>query len=200
MWQVKDSNLRSLRDGFTVRSHWPLGQPAVDRPSRGDLGKITAWRGVLRNRIGRAADHEGAVGRGRGGARGARRGGWSGRVTGGLVSGPLARSWARLFQAAMGGEVTVAASHRMNRCYLRAPTDPRKAMPPCLHTDLDDLDVARTPTPTPTRIRIRTCARSGAASTPSARMLAESCPNARARAGGRWGCSPRPRRRRWWGR
>ena len=28
-WQVKDSNLRSFRDGFTVRSHWPLGQPAV---------------------------------------------------------------------------------------------------------------------------------------------------------------------------
>src|SRR6476646_7816121 len=27
-WQVKDSNLRSFRDGFTVRSHWPLGQPA----------------------------------------------------------------------------------------------------------------------------------------------------------------------------
>ena len=30
-WQVKDSNLRSFRDGFTVRSHWPLGQPAVTR-------------------------------------------------------------------------------------------------------------------------------------------------------------------------
>ena len=30
-WQVKDSNLRSFRDGFTVRSHWPLGQPAVVR-------------------------------------------------------------------------------------------------------------------------------------------------------------------------
>ena len=29
VWQVKDSNLRSFRDGFTVRSHWPLGQPAV---------------------------------------------------------------------------------------------------------------------------------------------------------------------------
>jgi hypothetical protein len=28
---VKDSNLRSFRDGFTVRSHWPLGQPAVVR-------------------------------------------------------------------------------------------------------------------------------------------------------------------------
>lgn len=28
LWcQVKDSNLRSFRDGFTVRSHWPLGQP-----------------------------------------------------------------------------------------------------------------------------------------------------------------------------
>jgi hypothetical protein len=27
-WRVKDSNLRSFRDGFTVRSHWPLGQPA----------------------------------------------------------------------------------------------------------------------------------------------------------------------------
>jgi hypothetical protein len=27
-WQVKDSNLRSFRDGFTVHSHWPLGQPA----------------------------------------------------------------------------------------------------------------------------------------------------------------------------
>lgn len=27
-WQVKDSNLRSFRDGFTVRFHWPLGQPA----------------------------------------------------------------------------------------------------------------------------------------------------------------------------
>ena len=25
---MKDSNLRSFRDGFTVRSHWPLGQPA----------------------------------------------------------------------------------------------------------------------------------------------------------------------------
>jgi hypothetical protein len=30
-WQVKDSNLRSSRDGFTVHSHWPLGQPAVVR-------------------------------------------------------------------------------------------------------------------------------------------------------------------------
>ena len=30
-WQVKDSNLRSFRDGFTVHSHWPLGQPAVVR-------------------------------------------------------------------------------------------------------------------------------------------------------------------------
>src|SRR4051794_9271463 len=30
-WRVKDSNLRSFRDGFTVRSHWPLGQPAVPR-------------------------------------------------------------------------------------------------------------------------------------------------------------------------
>ncbi len=30
-WQVKDSNLRSSRDGFTVRFHWPLGQPAVVR-------------------------------------------------------------------------------------------------------------------------------------------------------------------------
>ena len=30
-WQVKDSNLRSFRDGFTVRFHWPLGQPAVVR-------------------------------------------------------------------------------------------------------------------------------------------------------------------------
>jgi hypothetical protein len=28
-WQVQDSNLRSFRDGFTVRSHWPLGQPAA---------------------------------------------------------------------------------------------------------------------------------------------------------------------------
>ena len=28
LWRVKDSNLRSFRDGFTVRSHWPLGQPA----------------------------------------------------------------------------------------------------------------------------------------------------------------------------
>ena len=27
-WQVEDSNLCSFRDGFTVRSHWPLGQPA----------------------------------------------------------------------------------------------------------------------------------------------------------------------------
>src|SRR6516162_5044963 len=27
-WRVKDSNLGSFRDGFTVRSHWPLGQPA----------------------------------------------------------------------------------------------------------------------------------------------------------------------------
>ena len=33
-WQVKDSNLRSFRDGFTVRSHWPLGQPAVARDGR----------------------------------------------------------------------------------------------------------------------------------------------------------------------
>src|SRR5215213_6550625 len=31
VWRVKDSNLRSFRDGFTVRSHWPLGQPAVSR-------------------------------------------------------------------------------------------------------------------------------------------------------------------------
>ena len=30
-WQVKDSNLGSSRDGFTVRSLWPLGQPAVVR-------------------------------------------------------------------------------------------------------------------------------------------------------------------------
>src|SRR5665647_3416373 len=30
-WQVKDSNLRSFRDGFTVHSHWPLGQPALVR-------------------------------------------------------------------------------------------------------------------------------------------------------------------------
>ena len=30
-WRVKDSNLRSFRDGFTVRSHWPLGQPARAR-------------------------------------------------------------------------------------------------------------------------------------------------------------------------
>ncbi len=28
VWQVQDSNLGSFRDGFTVRSHWPLGQPA----------------------------------------------------------------------------------------------------------------------------------------------------------------------------
>jgi hypothetical protein len=28
---VKDSNLRSFRDGFTVHSHWPLGQPALVR-------------------------------------------------------------------------------------------------------------------------------------------------------------------------
>ena len=28
-WQVVDSNHCSLRDGFTVRSHWPLGQPAT---------------------------------------------------------------------------------------------------------------------------------------------------------------------------
>lgn len=27
-WRVEDSNLCSFRDGFTVRSHWPLGQPA----------------------------------------------------------------------------------------------------------------------------------------------------------------------------
>ena len=27
-WRVQDSNLGSFRDGFTVRSHWPLGQPA----------------------------------------------------------------------------------------------------------------------------------------------------------------------------
>jgi uncharacterized protein YajQ (UPF0234 family) len=28
---VEDSNLRSFRDGFTDRSHWPLGQPAKAR-------------------------------------------------------------------------------------------------------------------------------------------------------------------------
>ena len=28
VWRVEDSNLCSFRDGFTVRSHWPLGQPA----------------------------------------------------------------------------------------------------------------------------------------------------------------------------
>ena len=34
LWRVKDSNLRSFRDGFTVRSHWPLGQPARVSQSR----------------------------------------------------------------------------------------------------------------------------------------------------------------------
>src|SRR3954447_3090866 len=36
-WRVKDSNLRSFRDGFTVRSHWPLGQPAWASPPRCSL-------------------------------------------------------------------------------------------------------------------------------------------------------------------
>ncbi len=31
LWRVEDSNLCSFRDGFTVRSHWPLGQPAPHR-------------------------------------------------------------------------------------------------------------------------------------------------------------------------
>ena len=31
VWRVQDSNLGSFRDGFTVRSHWPLGQPAKSR-------------------------------------------------------------------------------------------------------------------------------------------------------------------------
>ena len=30
---MQDSNLRSFRDGFTVRSHWPLGQSAVLFPT-----------------------------------------------------------------------------------------------------------------------------------------------------------------------
>lgn len=33
-WRVEDSNLCSFRDGFTVRSHWPLGQPARASPPR----------------------------------------------------------------------------------------------------------------------------------------------------------------------
>jgi PhnB protein len=32
LWRVEDSNLRSFRDGFTDRSHWPLGQPAKRMP------------------------------------------------------------------------------------------------------------------------------------------------------------------------
>ena len=34
-WQVEDSNLCSFRDGFTVRSHWPLGQPATPPAGHG---------------------------------------------------------------------------------------------------------------------------------------------------------------------
>src|SRR5262245_60384195 len=34
-WRVEDSNLRSFRDGFTDRSHWPLGQPAWCTPAPG---------------------------------------------------------------------------------------------------------------------------------------------------------------------
>ena len=29
LWRIQDSNLGSFRDGFTVRSHWPLGQSAL---------------------------------------------------------------------------------------------------------------------------------------------------------------------------
>lgn len=31
-WQIQDSNLCSLRDGFTIRSLWPLGQSAIALP------------------------------------------------------------------------------------------------------------------------------------------------------------------------
>ena len=41
LWRVKDSNLRSFRDGFTVRSHWPLGQPASwVPPHRGATAQV----------------------------------------------------------------------------------------------------------------------------------------------------------------
>src|SRR5437764_10795322 len=41
MWRVKDSNLGSFRDGFTVRSHWPLGQPASwVPPHRGATAQV----------------------------------------------------------------------------------------------------------------------------------------------------------------
>src|SRR5947208_2565707 len=40
-WQIKDSNLGSFRDGFTVRSHWPLGQPASwVPPHRGATAQV----------------------------------------------------------------------------------------------------------------------------------------------------------------
>ncbi len=52
VWQVQDSNLGSFRDGFTVRSHWPLGQPAwVVCSRRSDLGKDSSCRGVVRHSV-----------------------------------------------------------------------------------------------------------------------------------------------------
>jgi hypothetical protein len=52
-WRVKDSNLRSFRDGFTVRSHWPLGQPAKARrhAERGSGSKDSCCTRVTRKRV-----------------------------------------------------------------------------------------------------------------------------------------------------
>src|ERR1700710_1126144 len=45
LWQVQDSNLRSFRDGFTVRSHWPLGQPAVPADGAPEVPRVSArWK------------------------------------------------------------------------------------------------------------------------------------------------------------
>lgn len=42
VWRVQDSNLGSFRDGFTVRSLWPLGQPArACAAPEGGVGETT---------------------------------------------------------------------------------------------------------------------------------------------------------------
>ena len=70
-WQVKDSNLRSFRDGFTVHSHWPLGQPAwcAWKDSKPDRTHRIDWR----TRGGQQLRHRQQVRQAGGGERGQHR-------------------------------------------------------------------------------------------------------------------------------